>query len=704
MSSDICKHALCVSNLTSFTDQILTNLFGSYGKFSYNVLASSDLNKKEIIVEFISEEHATKALNETRGKVVNGNTLFVDYAKNDQLSNLSSTNNLYKQKASVLDRIIKLGDPKYPKSDEKPLIIEKRLQKKETFYSESNGKGFIHISRVNPHPIDKNDISSKKYPNKREMTPHKDKQLGADMEYYYSSSYSTLPERPNQTFYIGGETKLEITRPKRENLALQRESSHNSNSRFDLQSNTLQSNIYPENRLKIQSNNQSSQNYYRNTYTDRSRSRSRSKSKNSNSVVSYNLSKSKRSRSPSFSRDHISRFRNCSGSKSQQKNNPSDTIYIHKETTYDKKSPIYLDSSKVQYGRASPRNDQYGSQRELRTKREDFQFDYKQRSKTRSKSRDRSMSRGSYQRSHYRSSRSRSPGERSSKTYQNIPEKSVSYGPRHFVKGGLVIEKRDVFGYSNGSRKEDRYGNRESGNVALRDRNNLYQKDSYDYGRSGTEKISKGHEFGQIRHWEDQKDVFNENRQERAGSCESGEITGYEAYANTPNLEQNNFLAFQEVKPNVIMQESIEKSLPSYLNPIINTRDQTDCNLVNGGNIREEEFSQSQFTQPNTMEKHGNEGYGGGTVVSNAIDEEQGDPRSLAETNDTIKTDEKEVSPVRKEMEDVIEEKPIEDNPLKSELMQNKKVIGLINYLLATGDKKGVQELLKNAAKSKQLT
>jgi len=130
MSSDIYKRTLYVKNLSQPSDDTISSLFGSFGKFTHQVVFTSDSNRKDLFLEFESEDQASNARSSVHGKVIDGNNLYVDYATQIPITS-SSSNQQQKSKTSVFDRIIKTTDPNYPKTDEKATPVDKQPSDKE---------------------------------------------------------------------------------------------------------------------------------------------------------------------------------------------------------------------------------------------------------------------------------------------------------------------------------------------------------------------------------------------------------------------------------------------------------------------------------------------------------------------------------------------------------------------------------------------
>jgi len=201
MSSDVYKRTLFVKNLAQASDEAILNLFSPFGNFTHKVVSTSDTNRKDVFVEFESEENATKARAATHGQVVDGNYLFVDFAQNNQLSIFTSLSNQQaKTKTSVFDRIIKPTDPNYPKNDDKNTPTDKQPSDKDKVGSE---KGQPSSSQKTKIDGDKSSSES----NAKKSTASDKSETKKSMD-----SYS-----------INGPKKLEITKPKKENAVVAKE-------------------------------------------------------------------------------------------------------------------------------------------------------------------------------------------------------------------------------------------------------------------------------------------------------------------------------------------------------------------------------------------------------------------------------------------------------------------------------------------------
>jgi len=770
MSSDICKRTLCVKNLSQPSEKLINNLFSSFGKISHKLITSTENNRKDIIVKFESKELASRARDAVHGKLVDGNNLFVDYALVEPPSRTSSSKSNQNPKVSVLDRIIKLGDPNYPKADEKSAINDKQNNQKDNLTVEGNHHAVSGSGKVFQHRTDRLDKSE--YPSQLTVVKKSDiVDKGHDnrghhdvgSNYENKRNYTTqTQEKISQRIYTDGAKRLEVIKPRRDenklqNSLIQKESYNMGKSRQESQStrniNILRSDNQRHDNLGKEGLNEPT--FKANQYpslkqkpSERSRSRSRDKSRHSHSSHNnpsypYSNQTQRRSRSRSHSRNRLEIQKNLNnGFNSNHKNYQNhhlDSSYSHsRDPYYEKRSPPrYRDSDRRSRSRSrsGPRRG-YSPYRDLRDRRDEPGYDYhRKRSPSRSRSRETSKSR-SYQRIHHRSSRSRSPGR--GPPSLNI-ERNRNYGPRKVIGGGLVIEKRDSdrkYPHDDDRNLRDKY----------RDDYNVYAKDMYssnrrssrsrernyqnDWKQSSDYKYSKSPDSALSRKGLEKKSemvIEKVSHQSRGGvsnySHESRDRTlnkEIKSENTVQNPQYGNMMTYNTQKTyqtslsnapeqNLAPQNQIyDQYLPSYLSSL-NRQIPVDVPLINNS-------GPFVFSEPiqNQLGMQIFEGQEKEYLLSKGIDEEnetQNVEISLTDnTNDTVKTEEK-GSPEKRELGGLDQENELDNNnndnnqndsnPLVNELIKNKKMQGIINYIVATGDIQGLKEKLSALGKLK---
>lgn len=75
------RRFLLIKNMTSPNEKKIYEYFGRFGKiFSVNLTGSNDSVKRDVVIEYEREEVAQLAKNTMNNKVIEGNTMFVDFA------------------------------------------------------------------------------------------------------------------------------------------------------------------------------------------------------------------------------------------------------------------------------------------------------------------------------------------------------------------------------------------------------------------------------------------------------------------------------------------------------------------------------------------------------------------------------------------------------------------------------------------------
>jgi len=745
MSSDICKRVLCIKNLFNYSDKTIDNLFGSFGKISHKVIPSGETNKKDIIVEFESEELATKARNAVHGKVIDGCNLFVDYAVSTppSLTSPSMKNNL-KPKISVLDRIIKPGDPKYPKYDEKGFAVDKLIIEKEHPSSDNNYHAASQFSKVLQHKTDKYDSfdqpSQLHIVKKSDFVDKgQDNNGNHDVGSKYESSHSKksfttqTQERMSQRIYTDGPKRLEIIKPRRDdnNLLIHSNQKESNSVMKNLQITPDSINLRLDDQRSYDNSGKEVLNeipykdspYYpsKQKKNEKSRSRSRDKSRNSRSshYSNYN-SNQRKSPSRSFSKDRLDIQRKNNDHNSHNRNYQSHHSIVsdrsnfnNKDLYYDKHSSQRHQDSDLRNKRSRSRSShgrEFSPYRDQRERRDDPGYDYsRKRSPSRSRSRERSKSRNRYDKSSYRSSRSRS-SERNRHSI-NI-DKNRKNKPRKVITGGLVIEKRDS------AQKYDDYN---------RNYKPDYKDYRYDYSKDRYRRSSRSRERSHQNDWRHSSGYYKKDLDVEKNANRSRMSVAKYGHEDRDKIHQENkeqqplYNNIYIYNPQPVFESNFsnpteslqnptnnisEQYLPSYLSTL-NTQNPAHLPLVTPGSFAFSEPIQSQILQANNVYKIQLSNQAKESFLSQNIDEEIEASHaeiSLTEnTNDTAKTEDK-GSPDKREigLDMEIDEGNNEPNhPLASELIKNKKMQSIINYLVKTNDLQGLKEKLNAVGKQK---
>ena len=491
MSSDICKRTLCVKNLSQPSEKLINSLFSQFGMTSYKIITSTDTNRKDIEVEFESDDFASRARNAVHGKVIEGNNLFVDYALFTQSPLASSSGNKQqKQKGSVLDRIIKPGNSK---NTEKTPNLEAQPNGKET--SQQDPKNISNSStqpkNSNDRKLEKAEPPSQSSIIKRNGLGEKGPESNVALDVKSHPDAKNLPsenvqskksfttqsqDQSNQRLNPDGQRKLEIIKPKHDdsgydgrnndshkeaNVSIKgkseaKQNDKNSDSRNGVRGNAVAKKSDKANEKHGKAIN--TDDHYgsnRKRTLSRSRSRSRDKSRSDRHPESnlhskpkpYNQSNYRRpSRSRSHSRSPRSVHKGRSDSKPYNKDYPSypnEGVYLGYRDSYSKDNLSHYRGSD-RYKRSRSRSNhrrEYSPYRDPRDRKEDIGYAYKDRSRSRQRTRSRSKGRGDYYKSRDRVSRSRSPVKSPYRAYDHGANKQKTYKPQYTTKGGLVIAR-----------------------------------------------------------------------------------------------------------------------------------------------------------------------------------------------------------------------------------------------------------------------
>lgn len=527
MSAKVCKRTLCVKNLPQPSDNLVSSLFGPLGGNLLKVMTSGDNNRKDILVEFDSEELASKAREAMHGKVVDGTNLFVDYAFLGQPSFTSpSKEKAQKQKVSVLDRIIKAGNSKSSKVEDKPTILGGLASGKD-----SAGPDNLDINNTSQQkPL--NEVKLEKGQMVSQPNILKKGKLGGNFQQNNGNldgknnnvqnkkHYNTQGKgrgnhkmqkkleiiKPKQALARAQEQSEAIVTPKEVTTIMKDNSELTGNPQLVKSVFEIVQKKFETNNMEISTRTGSNSRPLDSTVKNKTISRSRSRSQG-RSYPQVNRSNSRnkldpyyyprRSGSPSSHQRHsAARPKSRSRSRSYDKYGSGPRNYSYSSHRGDRADPYYDERYKNSYYRRSrsrsiSKRGEYSPYRERSLRRDDpHKYDYRDRSsrdRSRSRSRPRrssrsrswskSRSRHGYDDYRRRSSISRSrsrSGYRGDASYKR-DEQRPAYTEKYVTKGGLVIEKKNTPGKKYDSNYgDDRY--RQKGYSRSRSRDRVYSR------------------------------------------------------------------------------------------------------------------------------------------------------------------------------------------------------------------------------------
>jgi len=409
MSSDIYKRTLYVKNLNQPSDDTISSLFSSFGKFTHQVVFTSDSNRKDLFLEFESEDQASNARNTCHGKIVDGNNLYVDYATQIPITS-SSSNQQQKSKTSVFDRIIKTTDPNYPKTDEKEKVapialLDRQPSDKERIVPSSD--------QVQQSPSQKNKLS---------IAKSRDESSESNAKRRLEKADNLQIKKPSENAGAASK-KLEITKPKKEShsMSSSKEAPSASVRRADLN--------YP---LRQSHDRSSDGRHYSHSKTrgdSRSRSRTREKSPSRTHIHS------RRSRSHSSSRNQPRSLARRSHSRSRSHERKyGRSRSPHRDHYYDRREGDYRRDRDYRRSRSPS-----GTQRGYRERDRDREKPYPQKMviggglviEKKGQSRYGDDNGRDYRRSH---SRERLPRRSRSRSHERSYNKASNVGKMNVIK------------------------------------------------------------------------------------------------------------------------------------------------------------------------------------------------------------------------------------------------------------------------------